>query len=128
MKRKVTPKIGNFLNNQSFAHLEHKITQLKRINQSLQAILPLEFKGKCEVANLNEQQLIIGVNIQALATRLNMMAPDLLEKLRQQGYGYISTIKVIVLSDKTGYEKDYWETEAPNKTVLEQLKKTIKGD
>lgn len=123
MKPKHSRQIGNLLNKRELSHLEHKVTQLKRINQSFQAILPAEFKGKCEVANLKEQELVIGTEVHALATRLNLTLPSLIQTLRTQGHGYISKGKVIILGQKTGFEKAYWSAEKPNIEALERLKK-----
>lgn len=77
-------------------HLAQKINHLRAINQSLQAILPIELRSACEVANLNDQKcLVLLTHNSHWLTSLRFMTPELLKQL-QPHYPDIKSIKIII--------------------------------
>jgi hypothetical protein len=91
--------------------LAQKSRALAEINQQLQNVLAKELKGKCNVANLRANCLVIAVESANWLTYLRYNRADILSKLQKQpGLNFIQELKFIIVSDATH--------EISNRTVM----------
>lgn len=70
------------------------------LNCFMQTILPAPFAPYCQVLNLNEYTLILGVSSAALITRIQCLSDELLKALRNdKRYSSILNIRCKVVPD-----------------------------
>jgi len=73
----------------SLGKLVEKARWLLTLDRSLKTLLPTGFQAFCHVMNVNEHQLILGVTNAAIATRIRLMSPELIAKLKRNPDYYI---------------------------------------
>lgn len=80
----------------SFGGLLKRANLLLQIEQALRGMLDTDLAGRYRVANVRHGRLILLAPAAAWATRLRMLAPQLLDRLHQSGYADIESIDVRV--------------------------------
>jgi hypothetical protein len=68
----------------SLQRIVQKAGFLLALDRHMQTILPESFAPYCQVMNLNEYTLVLGVTSAAIATRIQFLSADLLESLRKE--------------------------------------------
>lgn len=66
----------------SLGKIIQKAKYLLALDHAMQTILPPEFANHCRVMNINQAILILGVDNAAIATRIQMLSADIIQKLR----------------------------------------------
>lgn len=70
-----------------------KAKYLLTLNAYVQTIIPASFAADCQVMNVDQSILILGVTNAAIATRIRMMSSELIEKLHEKkAFSHIQTI------------------------------------
>src|SRR3990167_8124948 len=70
--------------NTSLQKIVQKAGFLLTLDRHVQTILPESFAPHCQVMNINEYTLVLGVSSAAIATRIQFLSADLLESLRKE--------------------------------------------
>lgn len=70
--------------NASLQRIVQKAEFLLALDRHMQTILPKSFTPYCQVMNLDEYTLVLGVTSAAIATRIQFLSADLLESLRKE--------------------------------------------
>jgi hypothetical protein len=73
------------LNDEPFGDLLHQALVALRLQQALRAMLPPPLAQQVEVLRLEGQRLLMNAENGAVATRLRMIAPQLLRRLQSEG-------------------------------------------
>lgn len=78
-----------------------KAKWLLAIDRHLKTILPEAFRAHCQVMNVHQHELIVGVDNAAVATRIRLMSNDfILELQKQKECAHIRTIACRVCAAK----------------------------
>jgi len=111
MKKSKQQPIADILNKSSFTlgNLRHKVVELVRFNERLQAVLPEGLRPHCQAANYRDQKLIVLCDSAAWSTRLRFMEHDLLKKLKTEDHFTIKSIQCIVRQTPASQEEQFWE-------------------
>lgn len=76
--------VGTVFENTSLRRIVQKAEFLLALDRHVQTILPESFAPHCQVMNMNEYTLILGVTSAAIATRIQFLSTDLLTLLRKE--------------------------------------------
>lgn len=79
----------------ALARLQDHAARLRRLQGALDAALPPQLQGQCQVANLKDGTLVLSAQGGAAAVRLRQMLPSLLDQLVRAGHA-VQAIKVKV--------------------------------
>ncbi|OGT48808.1 MAG: hypothetical protein A3E82_08340 [Gammaproteobacteria bacterium RIFCSPHIGHO2_12_FULL_38_11] len=71
------------LGHSSLGKIIRKAKYLLALDHALQTILPPEFANHCRVVNINQAIVILGIDSAAIATRIQMMSEDIVQRLRK---------------------------------------------
>lgn len=88
----------------ALARLQDHAARLRRLQGALEAALPAQMLGQCQVANLKEGTLVLSARSGAAAVRLRQMLPSLLDHLLAAGHA-VQAIKVKVASPEQEAEQ-----------------------
>jgi len=90
--------VGTVFENTSLQRIVQKAEFLLALDRHVQTILPESFAPHCQVMNMNEYTLVLGVSSAAIATRIQFLADDLLASLRNESrYSRILNIRCKVV-------------------------------
>lgn len=89
----------------ALARLQDHAARLRRLQGALEAALPAQMLGQCQVANLKEGTLVLSARSGAAAVRLRQMLPSLLDHLLAAGHA-VQAIKVKVASPEQEAEAE----------------------
>lgn len=79
------------------AELIHKVNVLKDLNQTLRALLDPKLAKHCEIANFENNTLVLTVDNANWATRIRYAIPDLIKQLKQHpSFNKLKSIKCII--------------------------------
>lgn len=76
--------VSTVFENTSLQRIVQKAGFLLALDRHVQTILPESFASYCQVMNLSEYTLVLGVTSAAIATRIQFLSADLLESLRKE--------------------------------------------
>jgi hypothetical protein len=79
----------------ALARLQDHAARLRRVQGALDACLPPQLQGQCQVANLKDGTLVVSALGGAAAVRLRQLLPSILERLQHGGHP-VQAIKVKV--------------------------------
>jgi hypothetical protein len=114
----MTRPLSRFLGGgDSLARLQDHAARLRRLQGALDACLPPQLAGQCQVANLKDGVLIVSARGGAAAVRLRQTLPSLLERLQHGGHP-VQSIKVKVGTP----EQTAPERHAPQRQISEAAK------
>jgi hypothetical protein len=92
----MTRPLSRFLGGgDALARLQDHAARLRRLQGVLDACLPPQLAGQCQVANLKDGVLIVAARGGAAAVRVRQILPSLLERLQHGGHP-VQSIKVKV--------------------------------
>lgn len=84
--------------NRNFAYLIKKAQSLLSLQKLINEMLPPELQVYCRVVNIQGACLILATSSGANATRLNYLAPELIQRLRfHDQWRHIQTIQAKVM-------------------------------
>ena len=77
-------------------YLVDNLNRIKRLNQTLDAIIEAPLINHCRVAHWRDNVLVLAVDSSLWANRLRFEKLNLLNRLRQNGFSNVSSIDIIV--------------------------------
>ncbi len=76
--------VSTVFENASLQRIVQKAGFLLALDRHMQTILPESFAPHCQVMNVNEYTLVLGVTNAAIATRIQFLSDELLGSLRKE--------------------------------------------
>jgi hypothetical protein len=77
-----------------FGRIIKRARALERLNRRISGLLDDDLARHCQLANVRDHRMIFACDSPACATRLRMLAPDLLDQLHEAGMHEIEAIEV----------------------------------
>ncbi|MDT9587496.1 MAG: DciA family protein [Candidatus Arsenophonus melophagi] len=115
-------KANNFAEN-TLQIIQQRVQFLIKLNNTVIALLPVELKSWCLVANYRQNILIIEVTNASRKTRLNYELPTLLETLRNSILPSLSSINIMI--NPASFYEDRKYCFSTQKKTIKPLKKII---
>ncbi|MGD9869601.1 MAG: DciA family protein [Thauera sp.] len=92
----MTRLLSRFLGSgDALARLQDHAARLRKLQAALDACLPAQLQGQCQIANLKDGTLVVSARSGAAAVRLRQTLPSIVERLQHGGHA-VHTIKVKV--------------------------------
>lgn len=91
-------------NNQQLQQITKRAQKLTQLNSILQEILPSQFAGHCQLANLNENKIVIHTESAAIASLLRFHSATICKTLSNQLAVKIDRIEVKVKLGQSAQE------------------------
>tara|TARA_R110000868_G_scaffold144960_5_gene364594 strand:+ start:30476 stop:30919 length:444 start_codon:yes stop_codon:yes gene_type:complete len=104
-----------------------RVEELQTLNQTVQAFLPIEVQGHCQVANYRNATLVLSLDNAVWITALRYAVPEMIKQLRQHALPGLASIKWIVDTPKVESKVEYEETTPISAASAEMLMTTAKS-
>lgn len=117
----MTRPLSRFLaGGDTLSRLQDHAARLRKLQGALEASLPPQLQGQCQVANLKDGTLIVSTRGGAAAVRLRQMLPSLVERLQHGGFS-VQAIKV-----KVGTPEELaWHRDPPERHISPTAKASL---
>lgn len=116
------------------AHLTgvyQKAQRLIKMRNLVSSILPLELQAECQVANYRDRTLVLHVHTPAWSTRMRMLLPNLLKRLKLvDAFNHLEKIEIKVRPVTNPEKKSPTSAKLSEygSEVLKELKGSLTGE